>query len=215
MGVVEGRSHPGQRLVVRVRTPRRPRQACWGGGVGGPLRRWLAKGSAAADKTRPAGGAIRVRFIATVIVDNAQELPEQRRCHHRGPLRALARPGKSRLENLSFLQTSTPRAGLLAPSLIWQSLPGAFRRTPDASEDAHSQEHWPAALGLQRAPPRRRLSATRGCAALCSASSGSANISAPSAYTPSTPHGHYIRTRARARPTPSCYIATTSLVPHP
>ncbi len=57
---------------------------CWGGGVGGPLRRWLAKGSAAADKTRPAGGAIRVRFIATVIVDNAQELPEQRRCHHRG-----------------------------------------------------------------------------------------------------------------------------------
>ena len=107
MGVVEGRSHPGQRLVVRVRTPRRPRQACWGGGVGGPLRRWLAKGSAAADKTRPAGGAIRVRFIATVIVDNAQELPEQRRCHHRGPLRALARPGKSRLENLSFLQTST------------------------------------------------------------------------------------------------------------
>ena len=109
MGVVEGRSHPGQRLVVRVRTPRRPRQACWGGGVGGPLRRWLAKGSAAADKTRPAGGAIRVRFIATVIVDNAQELPEQRRCHHRGPLRALARPGKSRLENLSFLQTSTPK----------------------------------------------------------------------------------------------------------
>jgi len=89
MGVVEGRSHPGQRLVVRVRTPRRPRQACWGGGVGGPLRRWLAKGSAAADKTRPAGGAIRVRFIATDFVDNAQELPEQRRCHHRGPLRAL------------------------------------------------------------------------------------------------------------------------------
>lgn len=109
MGVVEGRSHPGQRLVVRVRTPRRPRQACWGGGVGGPLRRWLAKGSAAADKTRPAGGAIRVRFIATDFVDNAQELPEQRRCHHRGPLRALARPGKSRLENLSFLQTSTPK----------------------------------------------------------------------------------------------------------
>ena len=35
VGVVEGRSHPGQRLVVRVRTPRRPRQACWGGGVGG------------------------------------------------------------------------------------------------------------------------------------------------------------------------------------
>ena len=89
MGVVEGRSHPGQRLVVRVRTPRRPRQACWGGGVGGPLRRWLAKGSAAADKTRPAGGAIRVRFIATDFVGNAQELPEQRRCHHRGPLRAL------------------------------------------------------------------------------------------------------------------------------
>ena len=61
-------------------------QACWGGGVGGPLRRWLAKGSAAADKTRPAGGAIRVRFIATDFVDNAQELPEQRRCHHRSPL---------------------------------------------------------------------------------------------------------------------------------
>ena len=35
MGVVEGRSHPGQRLVVRVRTPRRPRRACWGGGVRG------------------------------------------------------------------------------------------------------------------------------------------------------------------------------------
>ena len=71
------------------------------------LRRWLAKGSAAADKTRPAGGAIRVRFIATDFVDNAQELPEQRRCHHRGPLRARGGSGKSRLENLSFLQTST------------------------------------------------------------------------------------------------------------
>ena len=65
------------------------RRRAGGGGVRGPLRRWLAKGSAAADKTRPAGGAIRVRFIATDFVDNAQELPEQRRCHHRGPLRAL------------------------------------------------------------------------------------------------------------------------------
>ena len=64
--------------------------AGWDDVVGGPLRRWLAKGSAAADKTRPGEGAIRVRFIATDFVDNAQELPEQRRCHHRGPLRALA-----------------------------------------------------------------------------------------------------------------------------
>ena len=63
--------------------------ACWGGGVGGPLRRWLAKGSAAAGKTRRAEGAMGVRSIATDFVDNAQELPEQRRCHHRGPLRAL------------------------------------------------------------------------------------------------------------------------------
>ena len=89
MGVVEGRSHPGQRLVVRVRTPRRPQRACWGGGVRGPPQRWLAKGSAAAGKTRRAEGAMGVRSIATDFVDNAQELPEQRRCHHRGPLRAL------------------------------------------------------------------------------------------------------------------------------
>ena len=89
MGVVEGRSHPGQQLVVRVRTPRRPQRACWGGGVRGPPQRWLAKGSAAAGKTRRAEGAMGVRSIATDFVDNAQELPEQRRCHHRGPLRAL------------------------------------------------------------------------------------------------------------------------------
>ena len=60
-----------------------------GWGSGGPPQRWLAKGSAAAGKTRRAEGAMGVRSIATDFVDNAQELPEQRRCHHRGPLRAL------------------------------------------------------------------------------------------------------------------------------
>jgi hypothetical protein len=76
---------------------------CGVGGSGGPLQRWLAKGPAAAGKTRPDERAICVRCIATDFVDDAQELPEQRRCHHRGPLRTLLGSGKIKARKAPIL----------------------------------------------------------------------------------------------------------------